>query len=745
MNMRSVRLLAVAALATAGLTVPPWSSPVTASVAPAVASPPGAALDWIEDELAANGGTLPSSFDPSATDWGLTLDALIALHAGGRGDGATAASAIAAFEPAVGDYVTGEAFGDVGSAYAGPIGKSLYTVGLLDRVANTVSAFDLEQLSRDAITPSGTFAGRFSDVSSFGDFSNGFGQAFNIMGLALTDGGVPAAAIDFLVEQQCPAGGFRLTYAATRGCETDAEADTDATAFAVSALVAVDATPVTDAAIDAATMWLLDRQDDATGGFGGTGPTANLNANTTALAAKALRAVGELEAAGRAAAFVVSLQLDATAVTGTPVAGETGAIALDAAVRADALANGIAPAARDQWRRATTQGVLALEAAPAVTPLEPARLLDTRPGEVTVDGLQVGAGAVAAGGELVLPVAGRGGVPVGASGVVLNVTALGASGPGFVTVYGCGDRPTASNLNFGVGTVQPNLVVSGLDADGSVCLFVGGTGSVQLIVDVTGFVDVSSDLSPVVPARLLDTRPGEVTVDGLQVGAGAVAAGGELVLPVAGRGGVPVGASGVVLNVTALGASGPGFVTVYGCGDRPTASNLNFGVGTVQPNLVVSGLDADGSVCLFVGGTGSVQLIVDVTGFVDVSSDLSPVVPARLLDTRPGEVTVDGLQVGAGAVAAGGELVLPVAGRGGVPVGASGVVLNVTALGASGPGFVTVYGCGDRPTASNLNFGVGTVQPNLVVSGLDADGSVCLFVGGTGSVQLIVDVTAVLT
>jgi hypothetical protein len=521
--------------------IPPWSS-----VAGAVASPPGDALSWIEAELADNGGTLPSSFDATVTDWGLTLDAVIALHLGGRGTGAAATAAVDAFALAPGDYVTGEAFGDAGSAYAGPIGKSLYALGLLGEDVNAVGAVDIEALSRAAIVDAGDFAGRFSDVSGFGDFSNGFGQAFNVMGLAMTDGGVPAPAVEFLLDQQCPAGGFRLTYETTAGCEGDDETDTDATALAVSALLAVDPTPAVVAALDAATGWLLAAQD-ASGGFGGTGPTASPNANTTGLAAKALRAVGELDAARDAANFVAALQLDADSVAGTPAVDEAGAIALNEGARSAALVGGIASGARDQWRRATTQGVLALEATPAVTPLQPARLVDSRPGESTVDGGQVGGGRVAAGAELVVEVAGRAGVPAGVSGVVLNVTALGADGPGFVTVYECGvDRPTASNLNFGVGSVSPNVVFTAVSAAGTVCVFVGGTSAVHLIVDVNGFVDASSDLSPVVPARLVDSRPGESTVDGGQVGGGRVAAGAELVVEVAGRAGLPAAVPGCV-------------------------------------------------------------------------------------------------------------------------------------------------------------------------------------------------------
>ena len=101
-------------------------------------------------------------------------------------------------------------FGDAGSHYGGPIGKAMLAAILQGGDPNDFGGVDLEALSRAAIQPSGLFEGRFSDVSTFGDFSNGFGQALNILALSHTAGGVPANAADFLHAQQCPGGGFRL-------------------------------------------------------------------------------------------------------------------------------------------------------------------------------------------------------------------------------------------------------------------------------------------------------------------------------------------------------------------------------------------------------------------------------------------------------------------------------------------------------------------------------------------------------
>jgi hypothetical protein len=44
------------------------------------------------------------------------------------------------------------------------------------------------------------------------------------------------------------------------------------------------------------------------------------------------------------------------------------------------------------------------------------------------------------------------------------------------------------------------------------------------------------------------------------------------------------------------------------------------------------------------------------------------------------------------------------------------VSLNVTVTDPVGPGFVTVYPCGERPLASNVNFTSGQTVPNAVIT-----------------------------
>ncbi len=242
-----------------------------------------------------------------------------------------------------------------------------------------------------------------------------------------------------------------------------------------------------------------------------------------------------------------------------------------------------------------------------------------------------------------------------------------------------------------------------------------------------------------VPARLLDTRPGQSTIDDQFEGIGRRNAGTTLELSVAGRGGVPTGAAAAVLNVTAVDAGGSGFVTVYPCdAPRPLASSLNYAPGTTTPNEVIARLSPTGTICLFT--LAEIDLVADVTGWAANPGAYVPLVPSRLLDTRPGQATIDRLFEGQGKRQAGSTLELPVTGRGGVTAGATAAVVNVTAVNATEAGFITAYPCDStRPLASSLNYAPGTASPNEVIAKLSPTGTICLFT--LADVDLIVDVS----
>jgi hypothetical protein len=114
------------------------------------------------------------------------------------------------------------------------------------------------------------------------------------------------------------------------------------------------------------------------------------------------------------------------------------------------------------------------------------------------------------------------------------------------------------------------------------------------------------------PCRLLDTRrPG-----------GSTLAGGEVrTIQVAGACGIPAGAAALSANVTVTGATGRGSLRLGAGGTPPpTTSTVEFDRWRTRSNLVVLPLANAGTLtaqAVFTapGGVGSVQLIVDVSGY----------------------------------------------------------------------------------------------------------------------------------
>ena len=329
-----------------------------------------AALDWLAGQITAHGGALPGPV-AGTPDWGLTADAVLAFASAGRSTDPAAVAATDQLVAHAADFTTYTS-GGVTVRVAGPTAKVLLVALSTGRSA-TVGGVDLDAALRGLMRSSGPQTGRFADGAPdpTWDGSNGFGQSLAMLALARTDRGVPAPAVGFLLAQQCPAGGFRLNYGVTAGCGTDAEADSDATAVSLQALLAVERSPGVLAALHRGTDWLRSRQG-ADGSFGGTGPTAARNTNTTGMSAQLLRVAGDTASADRAARWIATCcQLSAPVAAGTPAAGHVGAIGYDPVAQAAALATGIDAGVMDQWRRTTTQAVLAFGLAPYGPPVEP--------------------------------------------------------------------------------------------------------------------------------------------------------------------------------------------------------------------------------------------------------------------------------------------------------------------------------------------------------------------------------------
>ena len=266
------------------------------------------AAGWLARQLV-DGDHFEYVYDGVASpDQGLTLDALFAFTAAGvASDSADKATAWVA-EPAItAHYLHG---GDPAESYAGAHAKLALAAQVRDQDPTAFGGEDLIAGLTALQAPSG----RFQDKSKWGDYSNGFTQAFAVLALDRWEG-APQAAVDYLVGAQCPEdGGFPLVLEAA-----ECESHVDATAMVVQALLAVDKTAEADEALD----WLTRVQQPG-GGFRDAEQGGDGNANSTGLAAQALRAGGRTAAADKAAAFLTSLQVGCT---GTE-AGR-GAIAFD--------------------------------------------------------------------------------------------------------------------------------------------------------------------------------------------------------------------------------------------------------------------------------------------------------------------------------------------------------------------------------------------------------------------------------
>ena len=374
-------------------------------------------------------------------------------------------------------------------------------------------------------------------------------------------------------------------------------------------------------------------------------------------------------------------------------------------------------------------------------PVGPARIYDSRQGGGRIGPWQ----------SRTVQVAGRPGGPVplnGVAAVTVNVTAVGASAPTYLTVYPDGGaQPTTSNLNVPPNQTVANLVDVTLGRNGAISIF-NAAGSIDVVVDVSGWTsitgndaDTSGLYRPLVPSRLLDTRSGlggSATIGPQQTAN----------LTVLNRGGIPAGGvSAVVLNVTATGPSAASYLSVYPTGgSRPLTSSVNFTAGQTVPNRVIVGVGAAGQVSIF-NAAGNVDVVVDVSGwFTDASNpaakggSFTGVYPARVTDTRYGTGGVARAPLRAGS-----PLTVPIAGLGGVPamtdvVPPRAVVINVTVTNTSTYSHLVVYPSdATDPGSSDLNWLGGQTVCNLTVARLGPDGRITLANGG-GSTDVIVDV-----
>lgn len=324
------------------------------------------AADWLVDQLNRNdvvrsGYTYNGQF-VRYTDHGLTLDVFFALKDLGvrkhkRG------AILDALETRVDDYVS-----PGNETYAGSLAKLITAVQRQHRKLRTYEDGDLLRRLRGMVHRTGAARGLAEDLTA-PDTTNTIGQAFAVHALAVAHSRLAEEATRFLLKQQCDNGYFRTyTLSTNRTCDGGTAAESgpsvDATVFAVQALlvarrrdVDVRRSRLTEA-LHAAERWLVRKQ--LKGGAFREDGTANTN--STGLAAAALSDLGRTRRADRAAEWVRRFEVTHGLAQDGALGGERGAVAYDRAAFRAGVDSGITRDVRYQWRRATAQAAIGLDA-----------------------------------------------------------------------------------------------------------------------------------------------------------------------------------------------------------------------------------------------------------------------------------------------------------------------------------------------------------------------------------------------
>jgi hypothetical protein len=228
-----------------------------------------------------------------------------------------------------------------------------------------------------------------------------------------------------------------------------------------------------------------------------------------------------------------------------------------------------------------------------------------------------------------VPVLGRGPVPSsGVAAVVVSLTAIDASGSGFLTAYPAGRAdPVASNVNFARGQETANSAIVPVGSNGAIDVY-ASAGAPNIAIDVEGYVTDASNPSIMgavmvaspTPVRICDTRPGNPS--GLSGAAlvncegKAMLAGSTMSIQATGLGGVPPDATAVIVNLTATDTTASSHLTAWATGSsRPLASPFNWEAGATRADLAIVPVGSGGRISIY-NYAGSAAVVVDVVGWL---------------------------------------------------------------------------------------------------------------------------------
>ncbi len=211
---------------------------------------------------------------------------------------------------------------------------------------------------------------------------------------------------------------------------------------------------------------------------------------------------------------------------------------------------------------------------------------------------------------------------------IVNLTPVNAeaAGNGLLVSSDLTQPPVAANVNYNSGTVDPNVAIAPIGADGTVCFQNAWRTDVDVVADHLGTIDAAAYQPATTngaPKRVTDTRDTSI-----------VAPGARRCFAVAGN---PGDAAIVNLTPVSAGANGNGLLISSDVNQAPVAANVNYAAGSVDPNVAIAPIGTDGQVCFQNARLTSVHVVADHLGTIDAAAYQPATTngaPKRVTDTR---------------------------------------------------------------------------------------------------------------
>lgn len=340
-----------------------------------------------------------------------------------------------------------------------------------------------------------------------------------------------------------------------------------------------------------------------------------------------------------------------------------------------------------------------------------------------------------------IQVTGKNGVPDDGSVGAVSVVATAASIPNQGVLYGRPNADAASTLMgiYGGDDKQNTSFSSVLAVDSDGTIQVQAETSIRLVLDVQGYYTASDDgtaaggFVPLNGTRIADTR------SGLGFPQQTIGAGERVDLQVSGRGGIPKGASGAIINMIPVNRTASvGYLTPYATGDVRPSNSFNYAADTNTSMQAQVKLSAEGKITIY-NANSTIDLVIDTQGYFTAAGKGGAVFTpgaGRTYDTRSSGNTALGKNE---------TRSIQIAGRAGVPVMGSGikaVVLSLTSLkSTTGNGRATVWADGaSQPNTTSINFDETTIRTNTITVPLGANGKIAINNIADGATNYVFDV-----